>query len=86
MKSIGTTTAADTNQSRGAKAPRKYPKTRKPTGPRPNAGRPAQLAEPVTITARIEATDRDWLLTQAPTVAEAIRNLIAAARYRQHNE
>lgn len=57
-----------------------YPPKRAATGPRPNAGRPAQMVEPVTITARIEAADRDWMLTQAPTIAEAIRNLIAAAR------
>jgi hypothetical protein len=57
-----------------------YPKTRKPTGPRPNAGRPATLDQPVKVTAYIETTDRDWLLTQAPTVAEALRALITAAR------
>lgn len=65
---------------RGAKAPHKYPKQRKPTGLRPTAGRPAGLANPVDLTIRIEADDRDWLLTQAATVAEAIRAIIRAAR------
>jgi hypothetical protein len=60
-----------------------YPATRADGGPRPNAGRPATIEQPVSITARIEAADRDWLLTQAPTVAEALRKLIAAARAAQ---
>lgn len=69
-----------TNPNRGAKAPHNYPSKRKPTGPRPTAGRPAGMVNPVDLTIRIEAADRDWLLTQAATVAEAIRALIKAAR------
>lgn len=56
-----------------------YPAHRQPTGPRPNAGRPAHLVNPVIISVMIEADDRKWLLSQG-TISKVIRNLIAVAR------
>lgn len=56
-----------------------YPAERQPTGPRPQAGRPANLVNPVTISATVEADDREWLLSQG-TISAVIRGLIAAAR------
>jgi len=53
-----------------------YPETRKPTGPRPNAGRPAKLEEPQRVTVTLEAAQVEFLKTKAPTVSEAVRELV----------
>ena len=53
-----------------------YPSERKPTGPRPNAGRPAKLEEPQRVTVTLEAAQIKFLKTKAPTVSEAVRAII----------
>lgn len=53
-----------------------YPKERKPTGPRPNAGRPPNLSRPKRLTITLEQKHIDWLKTQAPSISEAIRSLV----------
>ncbi len=45
---------------KGKKRPN-YPKTRKPLGPRPNAGAPPKVDDPVRFGAYIERRHLDWL-------------------------
>jgi len=63
-----------------ASASHNYPKRRKPTGPRPNAGRPAGLVNPVRLSVWVEKDDKDWLSANYDSLSEAIRALIANAR------
>lgn len=55
-----------------------YPAERKSTGPRPQAGRPAKLANPKRVTIWIEEEQLAWVLSQGDK-SEVIRGLIAAA-------
>ena len=53
-----------------------YPKTRKPTGPRPTAGRPAAIADPVRVTITISREDWAWLVENYGSASEGVRRLI----------
>ena len=57
-----------------------YPPTRKPTGPRPQAGRPADMVNPARVVVWIDGEDVDWLKIQPVGMAETIRRLVKAAR------
>ena len=63
-----------------ASASHNYPKKRKPTGARPNAGRPSDLVNPARLSVWIEQDDKDWLAREYASFSEAIRALIANAR------
>lgn len=56
-----------------------YPKDRKPTGPRPTAGRPSTLKDPVRLTIWLEAEQLEWVKAQGEP-GEVMRRLIEAAR------
>ena len=58
---------------------RSYPTDRKPTGPRPTAGRPAKVADPVRVTLTIEACQLEWLNRQGDK-SQTIRDLINQAK------
>lgn len=60
--------------------PNNYPKTRKPTGPRPTAGRPPTIADPVRITITISRADWLWLMDKYQTASEGVRQLISDKR------
>lgn len=57
-----------------------YPTKRADTGPRPNAGRPAQLDNAMRIGPFwVSQEAAAWLKEQPDTMSETIRRLIAAA-------
>jgi len=56
-----------------------YPKDRKPTGPRPMAGRPSTLKDPVRVTIWLEAEQLGWVKSRGE-LSEVIRRLIDEAR------
>lgn len=56
-----------------------YPSARKPTGPRPTAGRKAKLLSPKRVTIWLEAEQIEWLNSQGDK-SEIIRNLINRER------
>lgn len=73
----------------GSNPPKKhnYPKERKPGGPRPMAGRPATLKDPVRVTIWLEAEQLAWIKAQGRILSlskgelsEVIRRLIDEAR------
>lgn len=56
-----------------------YPAKRKPTGPRPTAGRPSTLKDAVRVTLWLEAEQVAWVKAQGEQ-GEVIRRLIEQAR------
>lgn len=52
-----------------------YPKTRKPTGPRPQAGRPSSLIKPIRVTITLEESQKQFCLEQGE-LSQVIRTLI----------
>lgn len=56
-----------------------YPTDRKPTGPRPTAGRKSKLINPKRVTLWLEAEQVNWLENQGDK-SEVIRNIIDKER------
>lgn len=57
----------------------RYPATRKPTGPRPKAGRKPNLLEPKRVTIWLESEHIAWIKSQGE-FSEVIRRLIEQAK------
>lgn len=52
-----------------------YPINRKPTGPRPQAGRPSTLKNPIRVTITLEEEQKQFCLGQGE-LSQVIRTLI----------
>lgn len=55
--------------------PHNYPSLRKSTGPRPQAGRPSTLKNPIRITITLEEVQKQFCLEQGE-LSQVIRTLI----------